>query len=172
MSEPIVEAIRQLRDRTDPRGWRVIVLRFGLDGYDPPSDPALPQGRVRKRNSLEGTVRSLEEVGIEFDVTRERIRQIESRAIKLLRHPSRRRVVEGALAHQMNETKVGRLDFEYSTLMEVLSRYPGEFPAPDRWFAFLSHVFPDVVEFSTPERQLHEPRKLLQQQLEENGGFY
>ncbi len=51
-----------------PREARVLRLRFGLD---------------------DGKMRTLEEVGKEFDVTRERIRQIEAKALRKLRHPSR-----------------------------------------------------------------------------------
>ena len=51
-----------------PREARVLRLRFGLD---------------------DGRMRTLEEVGKEFDVTRERIRQIEAKALRKLRHPSR-----------------------------------------------------------------------------------
>ena len=51
-----------------PREARVLRLRFGLD---------------------DGKMRTLEEVGREFDVTRERIRQIEAKALRKLRHPSR-----------------------------------------------------------------------------------
>ena len=47
---------------------KVLKLRFGLD---------------------DGRSRTLEEVGKEFDVTRERIRQIEAKALRKLRHPSR-----------------------------------------------------------------------------------
>ncbi len=51
-----------------PREQKVLVLRFGLD---------------------DGRSRTLEEVGREFNVTRERIRQIEAKALRKLRHPSR-----------------------------------------------------------------------------------
>ncbi|MCC8160648.1 MAG: RNA polymerase sigma factor RpoD [Oscillospiraceae bacterium] len=51
-----------------PREAKVLRLRFGLD---------------------DGRARTLEEVGKEFDVTRERIRQIEAKALRKLRHPSR-----------------------------------------------------------------------------------
>jgi RNA polymerase primary sigma factor len=54
----------------------VIKLRFGL--YD-------------------GRTRTLEEVGKEFDITRERIRQIEAKALRKLRHPSRARHLRGFL---------------------------------------------------------------------------
>ena len=47
---------------------KVLKLRFGLE---------------------DGKARTLEEVGREFDVTRERIRQIEAKALRKLRHPSR-----------------------------------------------------------------------------------
>src|SRR5262249_25936664 len=57
-----------------PREEKVIRLRFGLDA--------------------EGRERTLEEVGEDFNVTRERIRQIEVKALRKLRHPSRARVLK------------------------------------------------------------------------------
>ena len=51
-----------------PREERVIALRFGLE---------------------DGQARTLEELGKEFNVTRERVRQIEAKALRKLRHPSR-----------------------------------------------------------------------------------
>jgi RNA polymerase primary sigma factor len=51
----------------------VLELRYGLD---------------------DGRSRTLEEVGLEFGVTRERIRQIESKAIRKLRHPTRSRIFQ------------------------------------------------------------------------------
>ena len=51
-----------------PREEKVLRLRFGLD---------------------DGRTRTLEDVGKEFNVTRERIRQIEAKALRKLRHPSR-----------------------------------------------------------------------------------
>ena len=73
---PVDEAGRQLLRRElmsvlkslTPREERVITLRFGLD---------------------DGQPRTLEELGKEFNVTRERIRQIEAKALRKLRHPSR-----------------------------------------------------------------------------------
>jgi RNA polymerase sigma factor (sigma-70 family) len=53
-----------------PREQRILQLRFGLE---------------------DGRSRTLEEVGVEFNVTRERIRQIEAKALRKLRHPSRSR---------------------------------------------------------------------------------
>ena len=55
-------------DSLTERERRVLELRFGLD---------------------DGRSRTLEEVGREFGVTRERIRQIEAKALRKLRHPSR-----------------------------------------------------------------------------------
>jgi len=66
---------KELRTLT-PREEHVIKLRFGL--YD-------------------GRSRTLEEVGKEFDITRERIRQIEAKALRKLRHPSRARHLKGFL---------------------------------------------------------------------------
>ena len=76
--QPLVSTTRQLlKDEINevlltltPREHRVLQLRFGLE---------------------DGRSRTLEEVGFEFSVTRERIRQIEAKALRKLRHPSRSR---------------------------------------------------------------------------------
>ena len=62
------EQLVDVLDTLTPREERVLRLRFGLD---------------------DGRSRTLEEVGKEFNVTRERIRQIEAKALRKLRHPSR-----------------------------------------------------------------------------------
>lgn len=64
LKEQLGEVLRTLT----PREAKVLSLRFGLE---------------------DGRQRTLEEVGKEFDVTRERIRQIEAKALRKLRHPSR-----------------------------------------------------------------------------------
>ena len=70
------EVIEKELHTLTPREEHVIKLRFGL--YD-------------------GRTRTLEEVGKEFDITRERIRQIEAKALRKLRHPSRARHLRGFL---------------------------------------------------------------------------
>ena len=70
------EVIERELDTLTPREAHVIRLRFGL--YD-------------------GRIRTLEEVGEEFDITRERIRQIQSKALRKLRHPQRARHLRGFL---------------------------------------------------------------------------
>ena len=70
------EVIEQQLNTLTAREAHVIKLRFGL--YD-------------------GRMRTLEEVGREFNITRERIRQIESKALRKLRHPSRARHLKGFL---------------------------------------------------------------------------
>ncbi len=72
LREQLVEVLSTLT----PREAKVLELRFGL---------------------LDGRQRTLEEVGKEFDVTRERIRQIESKALRKLRHPSRSRKLKDFL---------------------------------------------------------------------------
>ncbi|MBS3977304.1 MAG: RNA polymerase sigma factor RpoD [Syntrophomonadaceae bacterium] len=62
------EQLQEVLDTLTPREEKVLRLRFGLD---------------------DGRSRTLEEVGQEFGVTRERIRQIEAKALRKLRHPSR-----------------------------------------------------------------------------------
>lgn len=72
LKEQLEEVLGTLTDREQ----KVLKLRFGLD---------------------DGRARTLEEVGKEFNVTRERIRQIEAKALRKLRHPSRRRKLEDYL---------------------------------------------------------------------------
>ena len=62
------EQLQDVLDTLTPREKKVLTLRFGLE---------------------DGRLRTLEEVGREFNVTRERIRQIEAKALRKLRHPSR-----------------------------------------------------------------------------------
>jgi len=62
------EQLMSVLDTLSPREEKVLKLRFGLE---------------------DGKARTLEEVGKEFNVTRERIRQIEAKALRKLRHPSR-----------------------------------------------------------------------------------
>ncbi len=68
------DQIAELLDTLTEREARVLTLRFGLE---------------------DGRNRTLEEVGKEFDVTRERIRQIEAKALRKLRHPSRAKMLKG-----------------------------------------------------------------------------
>ncbi|MBQ9233616.1 MAG: RNA polymerase sigma factor RpoD [Lachnospiraceae bacterium] len=72
LKEQLVEVLGTLTDREQ----KVLKLRFGLD---------------------DGRARTLEEVGKEFNVTRERIRQIEAKALRKLRHPSRSRKLKDYL---------------------------------------------------------------------------
>jgi RNA polymerase primary sigma factor len=62
------DQLQEVLNTLTPREQKVLRLRFGLD---------------------DGRARTLEEVGKEFNVTRERIRQIEAKALRKLRHPSR-----------------------------------------------------------------------------------
>ena len=68
------DQITKLLDTLTDREQRVLILRFGLN---------------------DGRSRTLEEVGKEFNVTRERIRQIEAKALRKLRHPSRAKMLKG-----------------------------------------------------------------------------
>ena len=70
------EQLLEVLDTLTEREQKVLRLRFGLD---------------------DGRARTLEEVGKEFNVTRERIRQIEAKALRKLRHPSRSRKLKDYL---------------------------------------------------------------------------
>ena len=67
------ERINEVLSQLTVREAKVIRLRYGL---------------------LDGRTHTLEEVGKEFNVTRERIRQIEAKALKKLRHPARAKLLK------------------------------------------------------------------------------
>ena len=80
------EKITDVLDSLTERERRVLSLRFGLiDGYS----------------------RTLEEVGKQFKVTRERIRQIEAKALRKMRHPTRIRQLHGFFEGDINLDKPG-----------------------------------------------------------------
>ena len=84
------EKIMDVLDSLTDRERRVLSLRFGLvDGYS----------------------RTLEEVGRQFNVTRERIRQIEAKALRKMRHPTRIRQLHGFFENEGNLDGPGAQDF-------------------------------------------------------------
>ena len=82
LKEQLVDVLSTLT----PREEKVLKLRFGLE---------------------DGRTRTLEEVGKEFNVTRERIRQIEAKALRKLRHPSRSKKLKDFLVQGLVPDKVG-----------------------------------------------------------------
>jgi RNA polymerase primary sigma factor len=70
------EELQQAMESLTEREKKILILRFGIE---------------------DGTPKTLEEVGMIFKVTRERIRQIEAKALKKLRHPSRSRRLQAFL---------------------------------------------------------------------------
>ena len=77
VDEGLSEATREILDGLTDREAKVLRMRFGIDM---------------------NTDHTLEEVGKQFDVTRERIRQIEAKALRKLRHPSRSESLKSFLA--------------------------------------------------------------------------
>ena len=71
------EAVEKVLSELKPKERQVLIMRFGLQ---------------------DGTAMTLEQVGTEFGVTRERIRQIEASALRKLRMPSRRKILEDFLS--------------------------------------------------------------------------
>jgi RNA polymerase primary sigma factor len=96
------EKIIDVLDSLTERERRVLSLRFGLiDGYS----------------------RTLEEVGKQFKVTRERIRQIEAKALRKMRHPTRIRQLHGFFDAE-------QLDNAQNLLKQVAMKKPGETSTP------------------------------------------
>jgi RNA polymerase primary sigma factor len=75
-AEGLREAMREILSSLTAREAKVLRMRFGIDM---------------------NTDHTLEEVGKQFDVTRERIRQIEAKALRKLRHPSRSEILKSFL---------------------------------------------------------------------------
>ena len=71
------EQLNQVMQTLTPREAKVLRLRFGME---------------------DGRAHTLEEVGNEFHVTRERVRQIEAKALRKLRHPSRSKILKDFLS--------------------------------------------------------------------------
>ncbi len=78
------EEIGAVLQTLDERERKILELRFGIH---------------------DGTSRTLEEVGSEFNVTRERVRQIESKALRKLRHPSRSRRIKSFIDMSLREAE-------------------------------------------------------------------
>jgi len=81
LKDEITSVLNTLEDRER----KILELRFGIH---------------------DGTTRTLEEVGSEFSVTRERVRQIESKALRKLRHPTRSRRVKQFIDMAAKEDEV------------------------------------------------------------------
>jgi RNA polymerase primary sigma factor len=100
--ELLRERLDLVLDELTPREKRVVQLRFGLK---------------------DGHARTLEEVGQEFNLTRERIRQIEAKAIKKLRHPSRSRRLKDFLDYERQTSQI-----RHQTSEAELAVCEGELP--------------------------------------------
>ena len=87
MQNMLKEQLMSVLETLTPREQKVIRLRYGLDDAHP---------------------RTLEEVGREFSVTRERIRQIEAKALRKLRHPSKLKRLRDDLSDDEEEGKRGK----------------------------------------------------------------
>jgi len=87
MQNMLKEQLMSVLETLTPREQKVIRLRYGLDDAHP---------------------RTLEEVGREFSVTRERIRQIEAKALRKSRHPSKLKRLRDDLADEEDDSDKGR----------------------------------------------------------------
>ena len=76
-SDELINEIKAVLGTLKPAEAKVLALRYGIDGQKP---------------------MSLQEVGDVFDLTKERIRQIEKLAIRRMQHPTRMRRLEGFVA--------------------------------------------------------------------------
>jgi RNA polymerase primary sigma factor len=88
--ESLVRIVKEVLDSIEPREAHILRMRFGIDM---------------------DTDHTLEEVGQQYDVTRERIRQIEAKALRKLKHPSRSEKLESFLTEKTREAlRLKKLD--------------------------------------------------------------
>jgi len=88
--ESLVRIVKEVLDSIEPREAEVLRMRFGIDTE---------------------TEHTLEEVGQQYNVTRERIRQIEAKALRKLKHPSRSEKLESFLTEKTRESiRLKKLD--------------------------------------------------------------
>lgn len=92
-TEALENIVDDILGTLTPREQRILSLRFGLE---------------------DGHTRTLEEVGKEFGVTRERIRQVEAKSVRKMRHPSRSRTLRTILG------SMSELDINYQRLLVVI----------------------------------------------------
>ena len=169
MPTPFAEALKELGRTLPPREWEVIRLRYGLDDKEPIASEFSPSS-VKRRISVEREFRTLEEVGEVYNLTRERIRQIEAKAFRQLRHPSRRGLIVAGIEAQLQNARPESLNFPDRTLRFVLEQSPGEFPHPERWLTLLGKVYSDIGALRSTESMIEEPRKWLAKDVQQNGG--
>lgn len=92
--ESLVRVVKEVLDSIDPREAEILRMRFGIDMDDD---------------------HTLEEVGQQYDVTRERIRQIEAKALRKLKHPSRSEKLETFISEKTREAiRLKKLDGQVS----------------------------------------------------------
>lgn len=173
MGEPLVAELFRMLLGLSEREYQVLVLRYGLDGADSPDGRTMGGDESQKRRNRRAggaAFRTLGQVGDEFGVTRERIRQIEKRALRKITHPQRLRVVRRAVAQQLSLRDQATRDYAYEDLVERLSRWPDVFPHPERWLALLAATLPDIKALQPVEVATADARQHLESLLQERGG--
>lgn len=98
--ESLIRVVKEVLDSIDPREAEVLRMRFGIGMDDD---------------------HTLEEVGQQYNVTRERIRQIEAKALRKLKHPSRSEKLESFISEKTREAiRLKKLDVQVSETAESL----------------------------------------------------
>src|SRR6185436_19903893 len=112
LKEQVMDVLASLA----PRERKVLELRFGLE---------------------DGRSRTLEEVGREFHVTRERIRQIEAKALRKLRHPSRSKKLRDYLEYTLLSHKRGTGGQKWPPVLFCQNAAPSPNPLPPEEEGFM-----------------------------------
>ena len=172
LGEPLVVELFHMLLGLSERECQVLVLRYGLDGVDSPDEKTTGGDTRKRRNRRAGgaAFRTLEQVGDTLGVTRERIRQIEKKALRKIEHPQRLRVVRRAVERQLSLRDLQTRDYAHGDLVEVLSQWPAVLPHPERWLALLATILPDVKALQPVEVVTADVRQHLEDLLRERGG--
>ncbi len=150
--EPFANALQTIWRSLSYRERRILSMRYGLDGT--------------QRNTLR-------EVGHEFNLTRERIRQIEQKALAYFRHPEIRSLISEASVRQLQMITIdaGEWNAPSDVLAAALSSYSEDFPSSENWISFMAELYRDLRQFRSIEDYLQAPRLRLDYEIDRNGGF-